>query len=76
MLQTYQVEELITVVAALDRPALLRQFEEYPSRFPVDFTKDFLETQPLDRLRHIFVAICLQSQRLPESAQPDNTVAA
>ncbi|MGA2583487.1 MAG: hypothetical protein ABSG31_09450 [Tepidisphaeraceae bacterium] len=67
MWQTNQVEELITVVSILDRTTLMRQFEEYPARFPVDFTREFLDRQPLDRLRHIFVAICLQTQLMPGS---------
>jgi hypothetical protein len=32
----------------------------------VDFTNDYLGALPTDKLRHIFVAMCLQSQRLPE----------
>jgi len=60
-----QVEELITLVSSLDKPALLRQFREYPAKFPVDFTPDFLDRQPLERLRHLFVAVCLQSQQMP-----------
>jgi len=68
MLQSDQVEELITIVSSLDKPALVRQFSEYPSKFPVDFTRDFLDRQPLDRLRHLFLALCLQSQRMPRAA--------
>jgi hypothetical protein len=60
-----QVEELITLVSSLDKPALLRQFREYPASFPVDFTPDFLDRQPLERLQHLFVAVCLQSQQMP-----------
>jgi hypothetical protein len=65
MLQSNQVEELICLVSALDRDALVRQFQCYQAAFPIDFTADFLTTQPLDRLRHIFVALCLQHQRMP-----------
>jgi hypothetical protein len=65
MLQTEQVEELITLVASLDKSTLLRQFRDYPASFPVDFTPDFLERQPLERLRHLFVAVCLQSRQMP-----------
>jgi hypothetical protein len=65
MLQMQQVEELMTLVSSLDKATLLRQFHEYPSSFPVDFTPDFLDRQPLERLRHLFVAVCLQSQRMP-----------
>ncbi|HEY8668593.1 MAG TPA: hypothetical protein VIL86_18245 [Tepidisphaeraceae bacterium] len=67
MLQSHQVEELICLVAALDRAMLIEQFRTYRASFPVDFTPEFLETLSDDRLRHIFVAMCLQCQRLPES---------
>ena len=66
MLQPQQVEELICVVSALDRAALARQFREFRATFPLDFTPEFLATADLDRLRHIFVALCLQSQQMPE----------
>jgi hypothetical protein len=65
MLQPEQVEELICLVSALDRPALVRQFREFRAAFPIDFTAEFLETAELERLRHIFVALCLQSQQMP-----------
>jgi hypothetical protein len=65
MLHSEQVEELITVVSSLDKATLLRQFREFPASFPVDFTSDFLDRQPLDRLQHLFVAICLRSQQMP-----------
>jgi hypothetical protein len=66
MLQVQQVEELIAVVMTLDRMSLLRQFGQYPASFPVDFTSDFLDRQPVERLRHLFMAMCLQCQRMPE----------
>lgn len=68
MSQSQQVEELICLVSSLDREALVHQFTNYQATFPVDFTKEFLTSTPLDRLRHIFVAMCLQSRHLPESA--------
>jgi hypothetical protein len=68
MLQSHQVEELIGLVAALDKPALVRQFDAYQANFPVDFTHEFLESQPVDRLRHLFVALCLHTQKMPEIA--------
>jgi hypothetical protein len=37
----------------------------YPAPFPIDFTDDFLQHTPVERLRHIFVALCLQNQRMP-----------
>lgn len=66
MLQSEQVEELIDLVTSLDRPALIEQFRSFRATFPIDFTREFLEAQPIDRLRHIFLALCLQQQRLPQ----------
>ena len=69
MLESQQVEELICLVSAMDRPALARHFRAFRASFPVDFTEHFLETTPLERLRHIFVALCLQCQHVPEMAE-------
>jgi len=68
MLQSQQVEDLITLVSSLDKIALIRHFQNYPATFPVDFTTDFLNRQSLDRLRHLFLALCLQSQQMPQGA--------
>jgi hypothetical protein len=65
MLMPSQIEELISLVSSLDRQGLIRQFEQYQAAFPLDFTPDFLRSTPLDRLKHIFVAVVLQSQRMP-----------
>ena len=70
MLEAQQVEELICVVSAMDRPTLASQFRAFRASFPVDFTDQFLETTPVDRLRHIYVALCLQCQHVPE-LEPD-----
>ena len=66
MLKTEQIDELLDLVVALDREALCNLIREYRSSFPLDFTDEFLETVELDRLRHIFVAVCLQCQKIPE----------
>jgi hypothetical protein len=65
MLQSHQVEQLMTVIAALDRQTLVEQFHNCQASFPVDFTPEFLANQPLERLRHIFVALCLQAHHMP-----------
>lgn len=70
MLAADQVEELICLVAALDRAALVRQLQAYRATFPLDFTDEFLSTIPLDRLRHIFVALCLEQQHVPRVVIP------
>lgn len=75
MLLPQETDELICLVATLDRPNLLQQFQSYRASFPLDFTAEFLDTTPLDRLRHIFLAICLRCQRLPDMT-PRATAAA
>ncbi len=67
MLKAHQIEELINVVAALNKATLIEQFHAYRANFPLDFTNEFLEAQSLERLRHLFVALCLHTQRLPET---------
>ena len=75
MLQSHQIDELITLVSALDRDTLVGQFRAYRGTFPIDFTSDFLSHTEIDRLRHIFVALCLQNQRLPELDDATQTAA-
>ena len=65
MLESHQVEELICVVASLDKRTLTEQFLTFRGTFPVDFTPEFLQALPLERMRHIFVALCLQAQAMP-----------
>jgi hypothetical protein len=66
MLQAPQVEQLICMVSSLDRPALARQFLSFRGNFPVDFSNVFLDSLSVDRMRHIFVALCLQNKVVPE----------
>ena len=74
MLEPQQVEELICIVSAMDRQALAREFRASRATFPVDFTDEFLQNTPLERLRHIFVALCLQCQHVPDGPCDDPTV--
>ena len=74
MLASPQFEEFITVIAVMDRPALVSHIQTYRAAFPVDFTEDFLSEVDLDRLRHIFLALCLHHQQLPDLAA-SNTAA-
>ena len=74
MLESQQVEELICVASAMDRPTLVGQFRAFRASFPVDFTDHFLETTPVERLRHIYVALCLQCQHVP-AMEEDATAA-
>lgn len=70
MLESTQVEELITVVSAMDRKTLVRQIQLYRAAFPLDFTDAFLTNTEMDRLRHIFLALCIHHQSVPELAAP------
>jgi len=66
MLASDQIEELICVLSSWDREMLVAQFQVFRSSFPVDFTPTFLNDLPVEKLRHVFLAMCLQNQRLPE----------
>ncbi len=76
MSQSDQVEQLIKLVSGMDKPTLLRQLQLFPASFPLDFTPEFLDRQPVDRLRHLFLAVCLQSKRLPELPADESVAAA
>lgn len=71
MLHTQQIEEMITLISAMDRATLRMQLANYRADFPLDFTPQFLETVELDRLRHIFLALCLHHQHAPELSMCD-----
>jgi hypothetical protein len=75
MLQAHQVEELICLASSLDRASLTKQFLTFRGNFPVDFTPEFIEGLSLERLRHIFVALCLQAQQVPIGAEEVPTAA-
>jgi hypothetical protein len=66
MLKSQQVEELIHLVSAMNRATIIEQFHTYRATFPVDFTNDFLDHQSTEQLQHLFLAMCLQSQRMPD----------
>ncbi len=69
MLQTEQVETLLRMIGRMDRTTLAKKLAEIRTSFPVDFTPEFIETTDLDRLRHIYVALCLQSRQMPGDAE-------
>jgi hypothetical protein len=66
MLASDQVEELICVLSTWDRQTLISQFHQFHSAFPIDLTPDYMERLPLEKLRHVFLAMCLQNKRLPD----------
>ena len=68
MLASDQVDELICTLASWDRQTLTEQFLNFDSKFPLDITPKFLSQMDEDRLRHAFLAVCLQNQKLPTAA--------
>lgn len=62
-MQAQQVEELICLVSAMDRGTVTERLLGFNGTFPVDFTPQFLATLPVDRLRHILLALCLHARR-------------
>jgi len=65
MLESQYIESLISVVSAMNRDTLLERFHDFRGSFPVDFTPEYLRQLSTDRLRHIYIALCLQAGQLP-----------
>lgn len=74
MLHPQQVEELLCLVSRMDRATIARQLNDIRAGFPIDFTPQFIETTDLDRLRHIFLAVCLQARHMPSDADGEVNV--
>ena len=55
-----RLEQFVRTVGAMNRQALISQMLQFRGRFPVDFTAEFLHRLTDERLRHIFLAMCLQ----------------
>ncbi len=68
LLSADQIDRLLCLLASWDRDTLHAQISRYQSQFPVDLTPDYLHGQPVDKVRHLFFAVCLQNRRLPEAA--------
>jgi len=66
MLRPEQVEELIFLVSTMQRDDLVERLLHFRGNFPIDFSESFLRGLSLDRLRHIFVALCLHHSELPD----------
>jgi hypothetical protein len=66
MLALDDIEELSRALAACDRQTLVEQLLIFASNFPVDFTPEYLSKLSSERLQHLFFALCLQNQRMPD----------
>jgi hypothetical protein len=67
MLASDQIDEAICLLATWDRPTLIAELLAFHSDFPVDLTTDYLATLSTDYIRHVFLAVCVQNQRLPDA---------
>jgi len=70
MLDPQQAEEIMSIIAAMNREMVIERLKCFRGAFPVDFTNQFLADQPTDRLQHIYAALCLQSRSLPDDQVP------
>jgi len=56
-------DDLIGLIAAMDRRRVLREILQFRGRFRLDFTPAFLAAQTLEQLRHILLSAKLQDRR-------------
>jgi hypothetical protein len=66
MLSPHDIEFLNDAIQQMDRGAVAGRLRAFRASFPLDFTPEFYEREPLCRLRHILFGLCLHNQRLPE----------
>ncbi|MBP8303634.1 MAG: hypothetical protein KBE04_05855 [Phycisphaerae bacterium] len=45
----------------MDKDELKRQIQTFPGRFRLDFSEAYLDTAPVDHLRHILLAAALSA---------------
>jgi len=57
------VERITCDVARMGRRKLKSRLLNFRGRFKLDFSEAYLESQPVDRLRHILLAAMLQRLR-------------
>ena len=55
-------DELVLFIAGMNRQDIQQEIKNFQGRFKLDFTEEYLEAQPLDKLRHILFAALLQQQ--------------
>ncbi len=68
MLRSHDSERVMEIIESLDREQVIDQLRRCPARFPIDFTDEWLRTQPLEELRHVLAAVCIQCDVIPQIA--------
>jgi len=56
-------EQTATSLSSLNREELKRRIKNFNGRFRLDFTDDYLENLPVDRLRHVLLAALINNRR-------------
>ena len=52
-------ESYLTRIAGMSRGELIEEIRTFHCRFPLDFTREYLDAQGTDRLRHILAGALL-----------------
>lgn len=65
MLKRLQAKQVHQIVAQMQRSEIIQQMRRCPAHFPIDFTDAWFSAQSTAELRHIFAAICIQSDVMP-----------
>jgi len=58
----------INKIARMRRSPLIRGILTIDCTFPIDFTRDYLESLDLEKLRHIYLALCLHKRSAPRGS--------
>ena len=61
-----QLNDVLVAIASMSREELIGQFHTYPAPFPIDFTDAFLQSQSLDKLRHVFAGLVMHCRVSPQ----------
>ena len=64
------IEEILARIVRMDRPEVLHALHDLPFGFELDFSEQYLESLPIERLRHILLAASLQSHASPPAVSP------
>lgn len=56
MVSRKNLEQTANQIAGLDKTQLTSRIKNFKGRFKLDFNEDYLNQQPVDRLRHILLA--------------------
>jgi hypothetical protein len=66
MLTPQKSDHVLRIIERLDRRQIIQQMRGCTARFPIDLTDEWLQTQPVEELRHVYAAICIQCDVMPE----------